>query len=156
MPDGKIVSATRETHPDLFWALRGAGTTVGIVTKFEMLAFEQGEVWGGVKQYVDDAAEEQALAALARFCDDDATADFFAEAFIITAYVAPLAKFLSTAVLAHGKPQDDPAVFDSFKAIPAMMSSTKVRSIADLSVELNANNPHGLRYSTTQPDRFSN
>ncbi len=30
--DGKIVDASKTQHPDLFWALRGAGSNFGIVT----------------------------------------------------------------------------------------------------------------------------
>jgi FAD/FMN-containing dehydrogenase len=33
--DGRLVHASREENPDLFWALRGAGANVGIVTAFE-------------------------------------------------------------------------------------------------------------------------
>ena len=30
--DGKIVEASKTQHPDLFWAIRGAGSNFGIVT----------------------------------------------------------------------------------------------------------------------------
>ncbi|EXJ75709.1 uncharacterized protein A1O5_00216 [Cladophialophora psammophila CBS 110553] len=132
LADGKIVSVTHETHPDLFWALRGAGTNFGI-------------------QYLEDS-ETRAIALLDTFCKSQdpssSSADADAEAFIITAYVAPMARFITTAVLSHGKPEDDPPVFDGFTALPSIASSTKIRSIANLSVELNANNPHGLRSKT--------
>ncbi|OQV04670.1 FAD binding domain-containing protein [Cladophialophora immunda] len=151
LADGSVVTVTRETHPDLFWALRGAGTNFGIVTRFEFVAFEQGQIWGGVKQYLE-GSEAQAIALLDKFCkgQDPASsaADVFAEAFIIIAYVAPMGKFITTAVLSHGKPEEDPPIFDGFKTLPSIASSTKIRSIADLSVELNANNPHGLRSKT--------
>ncbi|OAL28157.1 hypothetical protein AYO20_09576 [Fonsecaea nubica] len=148
LADGNIVTATRASHPDLFWALRGAGTNFGVVTTFEFVAFEQGQIWGGVKQYLEDS-EAEAVALLDQFCKSQdpssSSADVYAEAFIITAYVAPMGKFVTTAVLSHGQPREDPPVFDGFKALPSIASSTRVRSIADLSVELNANNPHGLR-----------
>ncbi|OAG43070.1 hypothetical protein AYO21_02689 [Fonsecaea monophora] len=147
LADGNIVTATRESHPDLFWALRGAGTNFGVVTTFEFAAFEQGRIWGGVKQYLEDS-EAETIALLDQFCKNQdpssSSADIYAEAFIITAYVAPMGKFVTTAVLSHGQPREDPPVFDGFKALPSIASSTRVRSIADLSVELNANNPHGL------------
>ncbi|KIW84349.1 hypothetical protein Z517_03599 [Fonsecaea pedrosoi CBS 271.37] len=151
LADGNIVTATRESHPDLFWALRGAGTNFGVVTTFEFAAFEQGQIWGGVKQYLEDS-EAEAIALLDQFCRNQdpssSSADIYAEAFIITAFVAPMGKFVTTAVLSHGQPREDPPVFDGFKALPSIASSTRVRSIADLSVELNANNPHGLRSKT--------
>lgn len=45
LADGSIVIAARSENPDLFWALRGAGTSFGIVTKFCYRAYEQGPVW---------------------------------------------------------------------------------------------------------------
>lgn len=37
---GKIVKASATQNPDLFWALRGAGSSFGIVTEFKFDTFE--------------------------------------------------------------------------------------------------------------------
>jgi alkanesulfonate monooxygenase SsuD/methylene tetrahydromethanopterin reductase-like flavin-dependent oxidoreductase (luciferase family)/FAD/FMN-containing dehydrogenase len=42
--DGTLVHASTEEHADLFWALRGAGGNLGIVTSFELLARPVGDV----------------------------------------------------------------------------------------------------------------
>ena len=44
LADGTYVRADAEQHPDLFWALRGAGGNFGIVTAFELGAYTVGEV----------------------------------------------------------------------------------------------------------------
>src|SRR5215475_6690588 len=44
LADGTVVRADADHHPDLFWALRGAGGNVGIVTSFELAAKPTGDV----------------------------------------------------------------------------------------------------------------
>jgi FAD/FMN-containing dehydrogenase len=47
--DGEIVTTSAESHPDLFWAIRGGGGNFGIVTSFEFRAHEVGpEVLAGL------------------------------------------------------------------------------------------------------------
>lgn len=58
LADGSIVRTDAETHPDLFWAVRGAGSNVGIVTAFEFEVDEVGEVgWAQLAFQLDDTAE---------------------------------------------------------------------------------------------------
>lgn len=45
--DGEVVRASAEENPDLFWAVRGGGGNVGIVTDFEFLAHPTTEVFYG-------------------------------------------------------------------------------------------------------------
>jgi FAD/FMN-containing dehydrogenase len=45
--DGQLRTASPTEHPDLFWALRGAGANFGIVTSFEFQLHELGPVLGG-------------------------------------------------------------------------------------------------------------
>jgi FAD/FMN-containing dehydrogenase len=44
LADGTLVRADAEHHPDLFWAVRGAGGNFGVVTAFEIEASEVGDV----------------------------------------------------------------------------------------------------------------
>ena len=54
LADGSVVRASDNEHPDLFWAIRGAGANFGIVTSFE---FEVDEVENvGWSQFVFDAS----------------------------------------------------------------------------------------------------
>ena len=46
--NGDIVTASEDDHPDLFWAIRGGGGNVGVVTELELRLAPVGHVLGGV------------------------------------------------------------------------------------------------------------
>jgi len=55
LADGSVVTASENQNPDLFWAVRGAGANVGIVTSFEFEVDEVGDV--GWAQLAFDASD---------------------------------------------------------------------------------------------------
>jgi len=57
--DGQLVRATKDDHPDLFWALRGGGGNFGVATLFEFHLHPVGpQVWMSVPVYALERAEE--------------------------------------------------------------------------------------------------
>lgn len=48
LANGEVVKASKNEHPDLFWAVNGAGQNFGVVTEFVLQAYDQGEVWAGM------------------------------------------------------------------------------------------------------------
>ncbi len=55
LTDGSVVRASATEHPDLFWALRGAGQNVGVVTSLDLAATEVGPI--GWAQLAFDATD---------------------------------------------------------------------------------------------------
>ena len=49
--DGRVLTADGERHPDLFWALRGAGANFGVTTSFECQLHPLGPITGGDIHY---------------------------------------------------------------------------------------------------------
>jgi FAD/FMN-containing dehydrogenase len=45
---GEILHVDENSHPDLFWALRGGGGNFGVVTKFKYKLHKLGECYGGM------------------------------------------------------------------------------------------------------------
>jgi FAD/FMN-containing dehydrogenase len=57
--DGQIRTASRHQHADLFWALRGAGANLGVVTRFTFRLHEVGPtVYGGLIAWPFERADE--------------------------------------------------------------------------------------------------
>jgi FAD/FMN-containing dehydrogenase len=46
--DGELLRVDAETHPDLFWAIRGGGGNFGIATRFQFRLHEVDEIVGGM------------------------------------------------------------------------------------------------------------
>jgi FAD/FMN-containing dehydrogenase len=54
--DGKMLEVDADSHPDLFWALRGGGGNFGVAASFEYRLHPLAEVTGGILAYPIDAA----------------------------------------------------------------------------------------------------
>lgn len=51
--EGKVVSVTAESYPDLFWALKGGSNNFGIVTKFRLATLPSDQIYAGVYSVAD-------------------------------------------------------------------------------------------------------
>lgn len=59
LADGTLVTASRENHPHLFWALHGGGGNFGVATAFEFALHSVGsEVLAGLLMWPADAAPD--------------------------------------------------------------------------------------------------
>lgn len=62
LASGKIVDVNETNgYSDLFWALEGGSSTnFGIVSRFDVRAFKQGDLWGGTRVYALEKNESLA------------------------------------------------------------------------------------------------
>ncbi|WQF86886.1 Putative berberine/berberine, FAD-binding domain, PCMH-type, FAD-binding, type PCMH, subdomain 2 [Colletotrichum destructivum] len=75
--DGKIVKASQSQNPDLFWAIRGAGSSFGIITEFKFNTFAAPSVvtWYKVPFNLKKDKLVAALAALQTYAQGDMPAE---------------------------------------------------------------------------------
>lgn len=66
LADGRVVRASADEHPGLYWAIRGGGGNYGIVTSFTFRLHEVGTVIGG-PTFWDLEHSEEVLRAYASF-----------------------------------------------------------------------------------------
>ncbi|KAG6337360.1 hypothetical protein ID866_1733 [Astraeus odoratus] len=140
LPNGTIVDVTQSSNEDLFFALKGGYNNFGIVTRFTLKAFPQGEVWGGTIFYARTVID-QVTAATANFsanCMDP-------KAQLVTAYVYVAGIPSIIVILFYDGPTPPGGVFDTFLAIPFSLRDIGTRSFLSLVQSCPFNDTAGLR-----------
>jgi FAD/FMN-containing dehydrogenase len=92
--DGQVLRVDAETHPDLFWAIRGGGGNFGVATRLRFRLHELPSIVGGMLLLPGSAEVLEALVATAEAAPEELS-------MIANVMVAPPAPFLPAA--AHGK-----------------------------------------------------
>lgn len=78
LSDGTIVEANANSHSDLFWALKLAGTNYGIITRFDMNADASTEIWGAVGLYPStEQTRTEIFPAYEEYSHRDGNTDLF-------------------------------------------------------------------------------
>lgn len=140
LADGQVVRASDTENTDLFWAVRGAGHTVGIVTSFELEADEVGEI--GFAQLVFDATDTaevlEAYGAVVEAAPRDLTA------FLVMGRPQPGQPPIAQIMAVVGSP-DPEVIIDRLEPLariaPLLQQSVRVTTY-DQVVALPAPGPH--------------
>ncbi|QRV98416.1 FAD-binding domain protein [Ceratobasidium sp. AG-Ba] len=139
LPNGTITSASDTTNPDLFYGLKGGFNNFGIVTRFTLLAFPMGQVWGGLKMFGSGFdLVNKATVDFINNVDDPKAA-------IITAYNCLLGIPSISLLLFYDGPTPPPGIFERFESIPYLTSDVKTRSLINLVQASPVNLTYGQR-----------
>ncbi|KAF9022273.1 FAD dependent oxidoreductase [Hymenopellis radicata] len=119
-PDGTICKITQASDAELFFALKGAHHNFGIVTSIIFQTVEQGQIWGG---QVIVAADQipTLIAAAAQWVQD-----------VTDPKAAILSALNGLVLLFYDEPTPPAGMFDTFLALPALVSDVTTRSYTGL------------------------
>lgn len=139
LPNGTVTTVD-ENVPDLFFALKGGYNNFGIVTKFTLKAYPQGQVWGGLITYTADQLDKVNNAT---FVFSNTVTDPKAQ--IITTYNFLLGEPGVSQLLFYNAPTPPAGIFDDFLAIPHFTEDVSTRSFTSLVQSSPSNATAGTR-----------
>jgi FAD/FMN-containing dehydrogenase len=126
-PDGRIVEVDASRETDLFWAIRGGGAGLGVVTALRFRLHEVGMVTGGVMLFEPDAVLLAELVTRLAAAPDELSA-------MVNVMLAPPAPFVPerlhgrpvVALLAahSGAPADAIQTFDAIRGLAPVVADT--------------------------------
>ena len=138
LASGEIVEANAQTHSDLFYALKGGNNNFGIITRFDMQTFTQGEMLGGLISYNSSAFPDVAK-AFTDFTFDpkpDPDAHVIAAASFVQGMEAAVANIY------HSQPSPNPPSLEPFIRIqPQLASTLRTDSLLNFTEEQSAFSP---------------
>ncbi|KAK4164380.1 hypothetical protein QBC43DRAFT_237412 [Cladorrhinum sp. PSN259] len=140
---GDIIQATATKNKDLFWALRGGGgSNFGIVTRFDLLTFEQGELWAS-SLILPGALNTTLIPALQNYAVNTIKSDPSAHQYYVMMYYPAYGGFIILSDQFHPSAKSLPDVFKPLHQVPAaavLSNHTRLSNVTQLTRDIeNAN-----------------
>ena len=143
LANGEVVNANATSNSGLWWALKGGSNNFGVVTRFDLRAFQQGSFWGGIVLYADSASPS----LLEAFVDLNKDKSFDEYAALMQSHVyAPGMGFLAVANMQYTRALENPETLHSYtKAQPQYSNTMRLSNQTDFTDEFIAMQPNGRR-----------
>lgn len=136
LANGSIINANSQTNSDLFKALKGGSNNFGIVTKIDLSAFPQGDLWGGVVRYDNSTSTRaQLVPAIVNFTNH-VEDDPFASLITFWQYSSALGANVFINALEYTKPVVNPSAFSQILRIANTSSTMRITNLDELTTEL--------------------
>lgn len=145
LADGRIVDANAKENSDLFQALKGGSNNFGIVTRFDLIAFKQSKLWGGVAVY-PSSTTSQHLQAFVKFGNNIAK-DPYGSLISFWQYSSATDAVVIIDALEYTKAEAYAPPFAEILRIPNKISDTfRITNLSDLVAELEQ--AYGFRFES--------
>ena len=141
--NGTIVTASADSHPELYKALRGGGGNFGIVTSFTLNAYPHPGMWGGPVAW-DIIHSDSVIAAFMK-AGESAPED--PNAFFILALGKTGGHWHWGSWLSYCDRVESPVFFQDVLAIPSIYSAAKTQSHSEMSRIMARGYPHHVENS---------
>ncbi|KAI9060011.1 FAD-binding domain-containing protein [Trametes sanguinea] len=140
LANGTILNVSQDSHPDLFWGLKGGFNNFGVVTGLNLTTHPQTAVWGGLLTVIGDqvGAVNAATVQFAQTVTDP-------KAQVIPSYAYAQGQLVMSLDLFYDSPTPPRGIFDAYLAIPAVQTDLKTRSLLDLVRAAPSNSTQGFR-----------
>lgn len=143
LADGRVVNANSKDNPDLWLALKGWSNNFGIVTRFDLSAFSQGDFCGGMIIW-DDSTSLQLISAFAELNVVDY--DEYAALILSFSFVSSLG-FIASGTIQYTKPEIEPPTFKPLTSItPQYVNTMRLSNHTDFVTEFVVQQRNGRRY----------
>lgn len=133
LASGEIINVSRDSHADLFKALKGGSSNFGIVTQFELKAFPSEGMWGGIVVYNISATNEY-ISAASNFIDNIPN-DPYASWIGMFGYNSTTDQTTIFTPLDYTKSVERPDAFSDFYAIPNISDTLRFSNVLELTTE---------------------
>jgi hypothetical protein len=148
LADGSIVDANKSGNPDLHKALKGGNNNFGIVTRFDLKAFPQGQIWGGNVKNIGGAPKVQnSLQWLENFARSS-TKEFDSNAMVMIEFNNVFGSWIPGALMTYAKPIANPPIFQSLYNV-TFGSPVQINSYTTVAKQNAALSPGGREHWAT-------
>lgn len=132
MSNTTVVTVSEFEHPDLYWALRGAGGgNFGVITSFVVRTFPQGPIYAGSRTWNETYTEKAIDEVYDLYTTHDNDTNKGLDVYY--GYNQTSDRFTLAATLRYFYPVERPPVFDSISRIPTVAASQRFANLGRLS-----------------------
>jgi hypothetical protein len=139
LASGEVVNANLADNKDLFICLRGGGNNFGIVTRYDMRTFKQGNFWGGSVFYFPNSFPGQVEAYVKELQDPEATHEtHIGLGAGYSAAFAQMSEIMCMNQVYYTKEEESPPVLDPFVSMEPQidqMRSVRMLNLVDAAKE---------------------